>query len=140
MPYEHRLSVRYAETDQMGVVHHASYLIYLEEARTAFMASLGASYGALERTGVGLAVRRAELRYRAPARYEDELVVRTRVERLRAASVTFAYELERDGVPIASGRTELACIDLARPERPPRPLPEALRAVLAPLAPLPEGS
>ena len=105
MVHEHRLSVRYAETDQMGVVHHASYLVYLEEARTAYMASLGASYGELERSGVGLAVRRAEVRYRAPARYEDELLVRTRVVRVGAASVTFDYEVERprDGGRVASG-------------------------------------
>jgi acyl-CoA thioester hydrolase len=69
--YEHLLRVRYGETDQMGVVHHANYLLYMEEARTAFMASVGCSYGGLERDGIGLPVRRTEVRYRASARYED---------------------------------------------------------------------
>jgi acyl-CoA thioester hydrolase len=133
-PHEHRLQVRYGETDQMGVVHHANYLAYLEEGRTRMMAELGCSYAALERSGVGLPVRRAELRYRNPAHYEEELVVRTRVVGMRSASVTFEYELVRpaDGVLIATGMTELACIDLAAQPRKVVPLPEELRALLEP--------
>ena len=77
MAYLHRLKVRYGETDQMGVVHHANHLAYLEEARTEYMASLGVPYGAIEKAGVGLPVRRVDLRYRAPAFYEDDLVVHT---------------------------------------------------------------
>lgn len=127
--YEHHLGVRYGETDQMGVVHHANYLLYMEEARTAHMASVGCSYAGLEREGVGLPVRRTEVRYRAPARYEDELCVQTRVGRVGAASITFHYEIVRpaDGTHIASGSTELACISLASEDRSARPLPAGLR-------------
>jgi acyl-CoA thioester hydrolase len=130
--HEHRFRVRYAETDQMGVVHHANYLIYLEESRTRFMAELGCSYAELERSGWLLPVRRAELRYRAPARYDEELVVRTRVERLRGASVTFSSDIVRasDGAPIASGEIELACIDSRGGDRRPTLLPADLREKL----------
>jgi acyl-CoA thioester hydrolase len=135
--HEHRFRVRYAETDQMGVVHHANYLIYLEESRTRFMAELGCSYAELERSGWLLPVRRAELRYRAPAYYDEELIVRTRVERLGGASLVFASEVVRatDGAPIASGQIELACIDARNGARRPTLLPADLRAKLESAAP-----
>lgn len=133
-PYVHRTQVRYAETDQMGVVHHANYLLYLEDARTAYLRHEGLPYGDIERTGVGLPVRNVDVRYRAPALYEDELAVTVRIERWRAASVTFAYEIVRerrgDGAPedpaptLATATVELACMDLAT--RRPRPFPDVL--------------
>ncbi|MDZ4771802.1 MAG: thioesterase family protein [Planctomycetota bacterium] len=131
-PHETRLRVRYGETDQMGVVHHANYLLYVEESRTNLMRERGCSYAELERRGIGLPVRKAELRYRVPALYEDEIVVRTSVGRIGAASVAFVSELIRasDGVRIADATVELACIDLARRERGPIPLPDDLRALL----------
>lgn len=130
--HEHRLRVRYGETDQMGVVYHANYLVYMEDGRTRLMAARGCSYAEIERQGWGLVVRKAALRYRAPARYDEELRVRTRVERLGAASVTFAYEVDRpaDGVRLAEGSTELACVRLDAGARPCM-LPEPLRALLA---------
>ncbi|MBI5365315.1 MAG: acyl-CoA thioesterase [Planctomycetes bacterium] len=130
-PHEHRLRVRYAETDQMGVVHHANYLLYLEESRTRLMAERGCSYAELERRGIGLPVRRLELRFRRPAVYEEELVVRTRVQSLRAASITFESEVVRaaDSALIASGWIELACIDLHDRKRGPIALPAELRAL-----------
>ena len=133
-PHELRIQVRYGETDQMGVVHHANYLAYLEEGRTRMMAELGCSYADLERGGIGLPVRRVELRYRNPAHYEEELVVRTRVVGMRAASVTFEYEIVRpaDGVMIASAMTELACIDLHGRPRKVLALPDDLRRLLGP--------
>ncbi|MBK7643151.1 MAG: acyl-CoA thioesterase [Planctomycetes bacterium] len=130
--HEHRLRVRYAETDQMGVVHHANYLLYLEESRTALMAARGSSYAEFERSGWALPVRKAELRFRSPARYEDELVVRTWVAKLGPASVTFASEVWRDSdqTLVASGSIELACIDLRSTPRKLAMLPESLRAAL----------
>lgn len=136
--HEHRLRVRYGETDQMGVVHHSNYALYLEEARTGFLSDMGWSYGELERQGIGLAVRKLELRFRMPARYEDVIVVRTRIVKVGAASIGFHYELElsrsdsRNDAPIrlAEARTELACIDLASRARGPRLLPEPLREAL----------
>ncbi|MCA8981853.1 MAG: acyl-CoA thioesterase [Planctomycetes bacterium] len=130
--YEHWLRVRYAETDQMGVAHHASYLVYFEEARTRMMEAWGCSYADCEKAGVGLPVRRLEVRYRSSAFYDDELRVLTRVRDLRAASVTFDYELRRasDDVLVATGWTELACVDLHAAERKVTPLPDSLRELL----------
>ena len=120
--------MRYAETDQMGVVHHANYLVYLEESRTSLMRERGCSYAELEREGWALPVRRAQLRYRAPAYYEQELVVRTRVGRVGNASITFESEVVRpsDGVLVASGSVELACVRKDMSERRPIPLPPEL--------------
>ena len=132
-PHETRLRVRYGETDQMGVAHHANYLLYFEEGRTRMMAERGCSYAELERRGVGLPVRKVELRYRAPARFDEELLVETRVARLGAASVTLETRILRadDRSALASGQVELACIDLVRRERGPIPLPADLRRTLS---------
>ncbi len=115
MPEAHelKLRVRYAETDQMGVVHHASYLVYLEEGRTALMRSLGFPYEEVERRGFAMVVRKMELRYRGAARYADELVVRTTVDRFRAASIRYVYEIlrARDAECLLSGTVEVACLD-----------------------------
>jgi acyl-CoA thioester hydrolase len=130
---EHRLRVRYGETDQMGVVYHANYLVYMEEGRTRLLESLGCSYAELERSGWGLVVRKADLRFRAPARYDEELVVRTAVSRLGGASVQFLYEVRRatDGTLLAEGSTELACVDRRAGEAKAALLPERVRELLA---------
>ena len=127
--HEHALQVRYGETDQMGVVYHANYLVYMEEGRTRLMESLGLPYAELERRGFGLVVRKAALRFRAPSRYAEHLVVRTRVERLRGASISFEYQIVRaaDRAPVAEGTTELACVDLRDPARAVCMLPDELR-------------
>jgi len=131
--HEHPFRVRYGETDQMGVVHHANYLAYMEEGRTRMMEDLGCSYAELERAGWGLPVRKTSLRFRAPARFGDHLVVRTRVTRLGGASVTFEYEVcKQGGGLLAEGSTELACVDLSSPERRPCMLPDRVRTLLGP--------
>lgn len=126
--HEHPLRVRYGETDQMGVVYHANYLVYMEEGRTRWMESRGCSYAELERQGWALVVRKAELRFRAPARYDEEILVRTRVERVGGASVRFVYEVVRgaDRVLLAEGMTELACVDRREGGSRPSMLPEAV--------------
>lgn len=134
-PYhEHRLRVRYAETDQMGVVHHSNYLVYFEESRTALMRERGCSYAELERKGWALPVRRIEIRYRAPAYYEEDLAVRTRVGRTGPHSIVFESEVLRvqDEVTIATGSVELACIRKDAEVRRPLPLPAELLELLSP--------
>lgn len=133
-PHRLKLQVRYGETDQMGVVHHSNYLAYFEEGRTRMMADLGCSYAGLEREGIGLPVRSVELRYRAPAHYEEELIVETRVLGMRAASVSFGYEIRRveDDQLLVTGTSELACIRLDE-TRKVVPLPDSLRALLEPV-------
>ncbi len=116
----------------MGVVHHANYLSYMEDGRTRLMADLGCSYAELERDGFGLPVRRAELRYWAAAHYDEVLVVRTSVKGMRAASVTFEYEIHNEaGTRIATGVIELACVNLKTEERKPVALPAELRSLLS---------
>ena len=132
MAYRHRLRVRYGETDQMGVVHHANYLLYMEEARTIWMSELGCPYGELEKRGIGLPVRRTELRYRSAALYEDELEVEVDIGRMGAASVDFVYTIRRvaDGEVCVTGHVDLACVELTAHPRRPRVLPDELRSLL----------
>jgi acyl-CoA thioester hydrolase len=107
--------VRYSETDQMGFAHHPNYLIWCEIARTDFIRQLGTTYGELERSGLLLAVTEAELRYAAPARYDDVVAVSCELERVQSRSVTFAYEVTRlEPAPeqhLAKARTRLVAID-----------------------------
>jgi acyl-CoA thioester hydrolase len=132
--HETEVCVRYGETDQMGVVYHANYLVYMEEGRTRLMESLGLPYHALEQRGFGLVVRKAALRFRAPARYAETLAVRTWIGRVGGASILFEYEIRRraDGSVVAEGSTELACVDLRKPERPVCMLPDELRGLEGP--------
>ena len=100
--------VRYAETDQMGVVYHANYLVWFEVGRVDFIRAVGLDYAAMEREeGAMIAVVEAKVRYKAPARYDDELVVRTRLAGVRGAIVRFAYTVVRlsDGLELCEGET-----------------------------------
>ena len=105
--------VRFAETDLMGIVHHASYLVYFETGRVEWLRRRGITYVAWAARGVHLPVASAELRYRAPARFDDLLVIETTLAKLRSVSLDYRYRIvrEEDGVLIAEGATRLACID-----------------------------
>jgi acyl-CoA thioester hydrolase len=105
---EVRLRVRYAETDQMGVVYHANYFIWFEVGRVELLRQLGFSYRQMEeQEDCFIAVVDARCRFKAPARYDDEVVVRTRLKNVRESLVHFGYELLRasDGVVLAEGET-----------------------------------
>ncbi len=130
-PHELVLRVRYSETDQMRVVHHSSYLIYMEEGRTALMRALGFPYDEVEQRGFAMAVRRVDLRYRVAARYGDEVVVRTWVERFRGASILYQCEILRasDREALATGSAEVACLQLEGGLRP-TALPDDIRESL----------
>ena len=131
---EHRLRVRYGETDQMGVVYHANYLVYMEEGRTRLMESLGCSYAELESEGWALVVRKADLRYRASARYDEELAIRTAVARVGGAAVLVRCEVRRaaDGELLVEGSTELACVDRRSGSARAALLPERVRSLMSP--------
>ncbi len=121
--------VRYAETDQMGVVYHANYLVWCEIGRTDFIRALGTPYAALERDGVLLAVSDAALRFRASARYDDPIRVITRLVDVRSRAIRFAYRIEHAerGTVLVTAETGLVALDRgARPVA----LPPALRAML----------
>src|SRR5206468_9858851 len=100
--------VRYAETDQMGVVYHANHFIWFEVGRVEFLRRLGLSYREMERSDrCFIAVVDARCRYKAPARYDDEVIVRTHLKNVRESLVHFGYELLRasDGLLLAEGET-----------------------------------
>ncbi len=108
---EIQIRVRYAETDRMGLLHHANYLVYFEQGRTELLRSLGLAYRDLEDQGFLLVLTKVEVKYRGPARYDDLLTLRTTVERTTAVRIDHHYEVMRDGALLAEGRTTLACID-----------------------------
>lgn len=111
-PFTVTVRPRYGEVDSMGVVYHAHYLVYFEIGRTEFMRARGSAYAALEERGFRLAVVDAAVRYRQPARYDEELTVAVWLTSVRRASITFEYELlGPDGTHLASGSTRLGCID-----------------------------
>ena len=106
--HETTVRVRYAETDRMGVVYHANYLIWFEIGRTEFCRARGFAYRDMEEhEDAFLVVAESYCRYKAPAMYDDELVVRTHITELRRRSVRFGYEVLRatDGQIIAEGET-----------------------------------
>lgn len=111
--HEAEFRVRYAETDQMGVVYHANYLVWCEIGRTEFIRTRGTSYADLERSGVLLAVSDASLRYHAAARYDDRILVRTVLTRVRSRAIEFAYTiLNADtGERLVTATTTLVSID-----------------------------
>ena len=104
---ESRVRVRYAETDQMGVAYYANYFVWFEVGRSQYCNDCGFSYRDMERaTGLFLIVAEANCRYKNPARYEDELVIRTRVTESTRRTLRFSYEIERaDGAAVAIGET-----------------------------------
>jgi acyl-CoA thioester hydrolase len=105
---ECRLRVRYAETDQMGVVYYANYLIWMEVGRVELCKARGVNYRDMEiEDGVFLAVAEANCQYRFPARYDDEVVIKTWIEKATSRMVTFAYEMRRaeDDRRLATGHT-----------------------------------
>lgn len=108
--------VRYAETDQMGVAHHAHYVVWCEQARTEYMRSRGISYREIERAGLLLPVVSVSLRYRAPASYEDLVRVRCWVRAASRRHVEFGYIVERadDSAVLATAKTTLMPIDASR--------------------------
>ncbi len=105
---ETRLRVRYVETDQMGVVYHSNFLIWFEVGRVELLRQLGFTYKDMEREdGCYIAVVDARCRYKAPARYDDQILVRTHLKNVRDSLIHFGYEIvrETDGTLLAEGET-----------------------------------
>ncbi|MFQ6057545.1 MAG: acyl-CoA thioesterase [Anaerolineae bacterium] len=123
------LRVRYAETDTMGVVHHANYIIWFEVGRGEYMRQQGNDYAEFEAQGYYLPVTELDARFLAPARYDDLVTVRTWVQEARSRGVTFAYEvvMKETGQTLATGHTRHLCVD---GEGRVRLLPQELRELL----------
>ena len=109
---ETSFQVRYAETDQMGVVHHAAYLVWFEVGRATWLRELGRDYAEFEAEGRYLSVAEVTARYVLPARYGRPVTVRTRCREVRSRSVRFEYEVfDPDGRLLATGGTRHICVD-----------------------------
>lgn len=117
---EVRIRVRYAETDQMGVVYHANHFVWFEIGRVELLRQLGFSYREMEEANqCFIAVVDARCRYKAPARYDDEIIVRTHLKNVRESLVHFGYELLRaaDGALLAEGETTHVVTDAEMKKR-----------------------
>ena len=109
-----RIRVRYAETDKMGVVYYANYLVWFEIGRTDWLRQTGWTYREMEQDGVSLPVIEAHCEYRQPARYDDDLEIRTRARLLTPVRIRFDYDIVRAGdVAAASGYTVHAAVNTA---------------------------
>ena len=131
MPTTHaiELRVRYPETDQMGVVYHANYLVWCDMGRTEYLRARGADYAALEASGTLLAVADAAIRYHASARFDDVVRVVTTLREVRSRMITFDYVISHaeSGTRFATASTTLVSMDRAgRPTK----LPAATRELL----------
>jgi acyl-CoA thioester hydrolase len=118
------IRVRYAETDRMGLLHHANYLVYFEMARTELLRQRGISYREVEDAGHYLVIVEAACKFKRPAHYDDLLTIRTVVERTTHVKIIHRYEVWRDGTLLAEGHTTLACVDK---DGRPQALPDTLR-------------
>ena len=116
--------VRYAETDRMGLLHHANYFVYFEMARTEVLRQRGISYREIEDAGHFLVIVDIDCKFKRPAHYDDLLTVRTTVERVTHVKIVHRYEVFRDGLLLAEGHSTLACVDR---DGKPQALPEMLR-------------
>lgn len=114
--FDARLRVRYAETDQMNVVYHSNYIVWFEVGRVEFMRQLGFTYREMEQQEqLHLPVAEVRCRYKAPARYDDEIIVRTRIARLRSSLIQFGYEVLRaeDSQLLAEGESTHMVVNTA---------------------------
>ncbi len=121
---EIQIRVRYAETDRMGLLHHANYFVYFEMGRTELLRRRGLSYRELEDAGHLLVIVDLHCKFKKPAFYDDLLNLKTVVERVTHVKVVHRYEVRRDGVLLAEGQSTLACVD--RDGRP-QALPDSIR-------------
>lgn len=123
------IRVRYAETDQMGVVHHGNYALYLEIARIEWLRKLGVSYKKMEEDGVALPVVSLSVKYKKSIQYDDVITVKTMLKKPPSASVEFDYEILNDfGQILSTANVVLVFVDLKsnRPTRPPKYFLDAL--------------
>jgi acyl-CoA thioester hydrolase len=128
-PFAHRIRVRFAETDAMGIVHHSRYLPYLEEARVAYLRHLGHPYAVLREEGLDYTVLEAHVRYEQPLRFDDVVDVHLVLAAARRASFQMAYLLTVDGERRATAVTAHGCVTAeGRPTR----LPAWLTALATP--------
>lgn len=130
-PHDIEFRVRYAETDQMGVVYHANYLVWCEMGRTDFIRNRGMSYADIERSGISLAVSDVSARFHGAARYDDMIRVRTTLADFRSRAITFDYLITKaeTGDRLVTARTTLVSLD---PSGRPVAVPSSIRRLFVP--------
>ncbi len=121
-----QIRVRYAEVDAMGALHHSRYWIYFEIGRTELLRKAGIAYRDLESQGVFFVVAKCAARFKLPARYDDQLILTTTIEKMGLARIDHSYRLTRNdnGALIATAQTTLACVGT---DGRPRQIPEQMR-------------
>jgi acyl-CoA thioester hydrolase len=105
-----QIRVRYPEVDAMGYLHHSRYFQYFEMGRVELLRASGHTYAELEREGCFFVVVKAECKYKAPARYDDELTLTTTIERQSQVRIDHTYQLRRDQTLLAEAATTIACV------------------------------
>ncbi len=108
-----QIRVRYSETDAMGFLHHANFFVYFEMGRTELFRAQGGNYRTMEERGLFFVVAKLECSFKTPAKYDDELTLKTRIERMTPAKLEHAYELTRGSTVIATAKSILACVNRA---------------------------
>ena len=128
------LAVRFAETDAQGIAHHASFVVWLEVARIAWLAEHAGGYRAIQQQGIEALTTAVEVRYHRAARFDDRLTIWARCVDLRGARFRYEYAVVRDGELIAEGSTSHATVDAVthRPIRLPQSFLEAAARAEAP--------
>ena len=106
-----QIKVRYCETDQMGLVHHGSYVNYFEEARISWISNLGFSYSEMEKSGIILPVSKLNINYLRPAYFENDLVVNVELAELPTSRLIFNYTITNKGEVVVTGTTVLAFLN-----------------------------
>lgn len=111
--HSHSIRVRYAETDQMGVVHHGNYPTFLEEARTAWLREMGISYKKMEASGIGLPITSVSVKYKKSALYDDVLTIKTILSKIPNVRLEFDYEIYNEAEELlVTAKTELVFINM----------------------------
>jgi acyl-CoA thioester hydrolase len=122
--HEIAIRVRYAETDRMGLLHHANYFVYFEMGRTELLRQRGRTYRDVEDAGHYLVIIDIGCKFKRPAHYDDLLILKTTVAKVTHVKIVHHYELFRDGILLAEGHSTLACVDA---EGKPQALPGTLK-------------
>ena len=131
--HELKVRVRYAETDQMGVVYHGNYAQYFEMGRVEWLRNLGASYKWMEETGIMLPVVSLSMNYKKPARYDDELTIKTILKSQTSVKIEFEYEIynqHHELLTIADSTLVFVDMKTGRPMLPPDYIVEKLKVIL----------
>lgn len=131
--HQYNVRVRYAETDQMGVVYHGNYAVFFEMGRVEWLRNIGFSYKKMEADGIMLPVVSLNLNYKKPARYDDLLTVKTIFKSQTSVKIEFEYEIHNEaGELLTTGSSILVFVDMktGRPIVPPKHVSEKLTAIL----------